>query len=266
MDNSKRVFLFDLDGTLTEARQAASTSVGPVLRDLSKLGRIVIVTGSDYDFIEEQLKAVWCYIPCSLVTLMPCNGTKKYVWKKASFKSRFDLVESMSMKNHVGLEKYKKLITYIAKRQVKFLEKYDASDHVSGRFVSYRGSMINWSPMGRDGSSSDRDVFISHDEKHDYRKHEIDKMKKFAKKNEIDVKISYGGDTSFDIFPRGWDKTLALKDIENESIWFFGDRCAPGGNDFEIYEKVREMGGSAFHVQSPEETLSILSDIIKELT
>jgi len=265
MDKSKRVFLFDLDGTLTEARRAASSSVGPVLRDLSKLGRIVIVTGSDYDFIEEQLKNVWCYVPCNLVTLMPCNGTKKYVWKRASFNSRFELVESMSMKDHVGLDKYRKLITYIAKRQVKFLEKYNVSEHVSGRFVSYRGSMINWSPMGRDGSPADRDIFISHDSNCSYRKNEISKMKKFITKNEIDVKISYGGDTSFDIFPNGWDKTLALKDITNESIWFFGDRCMPGGNDFEIYEKVKELGGTAFHVGSSEETLSILSDIIKEL-
>jgi phosphomannomutase len=264
MDNSKRVFLFDLDGTLTEARKPAASSLGPALRDLVKLGRIVIVTGSDYDFINEQLNSVWSYVPCANVTLMPCNGTKKYVWKKEGFNSRFVLDSELSMKECLGGSAYKKLINYILKRQLNFVEKSGISEKCSGRFVSYRGSMINWSPLGRDGVSGDRDFFEEYDAKNNYRKKEIKRMKKFVSDRGIPVKISYGGDTSFDIFPLGWDKTLALKDVSEKEVYFFGDRCNPGGNDYEIYREVSKTGGFAYHVDSPEETLEILLKIIQE--
>lgn len=36
-----------------------------------------------------------------------------------------------------------------------------------------------------------------------------------------------GGQISFDVFPQGWDKTYALKHLENEqisTIYFFGDK------------------------------------------
>lgn len=265
MDNSKRVFLFDLDGTLTEARKPAASSLGPALRDLVKLGRLVIVTGSDYDFINEQLNSVWSYVPCTNVMLMPCNGTKKYVWKKAGFNSRFVLDSELSMKECLGGIAYKKLVNYILKRQLSFVAKSGISEQCSGRFVSYRGSMINWSPLGRDGLSSDREYFVKYDTESDYRQKEIKKMKKFVNDEGIPVKISYGGDTSFDIFPLGWDKTLALKDVvDEEEIYFFGDRCSPGGNDYEIYNAVKKAGGFAYHVDSPEETLKILLKIIQE--
>ena len=45
-----------------------------------------------------------------------------------------------------------------------------------------------------------------------------------------------GGDTSFDIYPEGWDKTYAFKNFKDyDKIYFVGDRCGPDGNDFEIF-------------------------------
>lgn len=264
MDSSKPIFLFDLDGTLTEARKPASTSLGPILRDLSKIAKIFVVTGSDYEFIEEQLSGVWHYLPCSDVVLMPCNGTKRYEWHKAGFGSSFRLVKDLSMKDHLGFDAYRALVSYIIKRQSKFLQKFEESKMCTGRFVSYRGSMINWSPMGRDGDSNSRESFVKHDSKTEYRTKEIKRMRRFIEKNQIPVKVSYGGDTSFDIFPLGWDKTLALEGIEDRNLVFMGDRCEPGGNDFEIFKKVKALGGEAYHVKNPEETMEILKQYIKE--
>ena len=39
--------------------------------------------------------------------------------------------------------------------------------------------------------------------------------------------LSIGGQISFDVFPTGWDKTYALRHVENEGfeeIHFFGDK------------------------------------------
>jgi hydroxymethylpyrimidine pyrophosphatase-like HAD family hydrolase len=44
---------------------------------------------------------------------------------------------------------------------------------------------------------------------------------------EYDLTYSIGGQISFDVFPRGWDKTYCLKHVEDEGfeeIHFFGDK------------------------------------------
>lgn len=40
--------------------------------------------------------------------------------------------------------------------------------------------------------------------------------------------ISIGGQISFDVFPKGWDKTYCLRHVEGDGyqkIHFFGDKC-----------------------------------------
>lgn len=72
---------------------------------------------------------------------------------------------------------------------------------------------------------------------------------------------SIGGQISFDIFPKGWDKTYCLQHLEQDSkkangvhyttIHFFGDKTFKGGNDYEIFEDPRTIGHA---VNNPDET------------
>jgi phosphomannomutase len=79
-------------------------------------------------------------------------------------------------------------------------------------------------------------------------------------------RYSIGGQISFDVFPTGWDKTYCLKHIEAEkdisgieykTIHFFGDKCFPGGNDYEIFSDPRTIGHS---VDGPEDTMKQLKE------
>lgn len=73
--------------------------------------------------------------------------------------------------------------------------------------------------------------------------------------------FSIGGQISFDVFPKGWDKTYCLQHIEAETkmpggveyktLHFFGDKTYKGGNDYEIFEDPRTVGHT---VKNPEET------------
>jgi len=79
---------------------------------------------------------------------------------------------------------------------------------------------------------------------------------------------SIGGQISFDVFPRGWDKTYCLQHVENEvnmpdgvqytTIHFFGDKTFKGGNDYEMYTDSRVIGHS---VTSPEDTAAELQKL-----
>lgn len=82
-------------------------------------------------------------------------------------------------------------------------------------------------------------------------------------------RYSIGGQISFDVFPRGWDKTYCLRHLEAEAskadrpvkydtIHFFGDKTFPGGNDYEIYSDPRVTGHS---VMGPEDTAKLLKDL-----
>ena len=92
-----------------------------------------------------------------------------------------------------------------------------------------------------------------------------------------DLTFSIGGQISFDIFPCGWDKTYALKHVEDEGfeeIHFFGDKTYKvrvptpsfpilisihqGGNDYEIFEDPRTTGHT---VSSPDDTARILKEL-----
>ena len=74
--------------------------------------------------------------------------------------------------------------------------------------------------------------------------------------------ILLGGQISFDVFPKGWDKTYALGFVEKDGfkeIHFFGDKTAPGGNDHEIYEDPRTIGHK---VLSPDDTIAQLKTLL----
>jgi len=132
----------------------------------------------------------------------------------------------------------------------------------TGKFFDYRGSMLNWSPMGRNGSKKTREDFVKFDKEEGYRIRIIEELKRFCNSQKIHVDIKLGGDTSFDIYPVGWDKTFCLQHVDSElkDIYFFGDRCFPGGNDYEI----SKMIGKSYQVEGPEETLKILKKFLKE--
>ena len=69
--------------------------------------------------------------------------------------------------------------------------------------------------------------------------------------------VKLGGNTSFDIYPRGWDKTYALKHFKNYECWFVGDRCEQGGNDAELYNYLAK-DNKAFKTDGPEDTVKII--------
>ena len=52
------VVLFDIDGTLTEPRRVITKDVIEILNELAKLVEIGFVTGSDLEYVKEQMSAL----------------------------------------------------------------------------------------------------------------------------------------------------------------------------------------------------------------
>ena len=74
------------------------------------------------------------------------------------------------MWSEIGEESFRDLMNFILKRQSSY-----ASDLpcLSGHFVDYRGSMINWCPIGRNANQKQREAFVQWDTSLDFRNMEI---------------------------------------------------------------------------------------------
>ena len=256
------IVLFDMDGTLTEPRKVIESDIVPALRELCKITEIGIVTGSDYDYVRQQIGTLLENTELRYrIHILPCNGTKYYPPPNIANKE-YQIAHQVNMREKLGESNFRAIIRYLLQRQ-HLLFVYDLP--VTGHHINYRGSLINWCPIGRNANDNDRRTFIEFDTKtsNTFREDEINgfQVRIMRDMNINNIVIKMGGDTSFDIFPKGWDKTYCLKHFPNHKHYFVGDRCERNGNDWEIYEALRGVG-RAFKTSGPQETSRIIFDNI----
>jgi phosphomannomutase len=251
--------LFDMDGTLTEARKQITNDVVQALRDLSDHAYIGLVSGSPMNYIQEQMAPAWnqlSTVPVERILIMPCNGTQAYVFKRRS--SNFELTYKANLTNHLETicaapDPYRELITNLVELQAYSMRKYDHP--VSGNFISYRESLLNWCMIGRDASHEDRAAFTFEDSEKDLRQHLRECLRVRLDASGLhEVDLALGGSTSIDIYPKGWDKTHALRHLGESTVWFAGDKCTPSGNDYALYAAL-ESTGRVKHVRTPQDTI-----------
>lgn len=235
--------LFDVDGTLTPARLTVSDEVRETLQKLRKKAVIGFVGGSD---LSKQIEQLGADVLEQFDFAFSENGLTAYRLGQE--------LASQSFIEWIGEEEYNKLVVFI----LKYLSSIELPKR-RGTFVEFRNGMINVSPIGRNASTAERNEFEQYDKEHQVRA----KFVQALKDNFPHLALTYsiGGQISFDVFPTGWDKTYCLKHVEDdgfEEIHFFGDKTAKGGNDYEIYEDSRTIGHA---VQSPVDTVRILSEL-----
>ncbi|GCB70661.1 hypothetical protein scyTo_0005740 [Scyliorhinus torazame] len=198
--------LFDVDGTLTEARQKITPDMAEFTERLREKVKVGVVGGSDFAKIKEQL------------------GDEVV--------SSFDYVFAEN-----GLVAYK---------AGKFLAKQNIlSKNILGTFIEFRNGMLNISPIGRNCSQEERIEFFELDKKEKIRENFVaDLRREFAGRFltfSIGGQISFdvfpeGWDKRY---------CLGLLESDNyKTIHFFGDKTSPGGNDYEIFSDARTIGHS----------------------
>ncbi|KAF9820626.1 hypothetical protein IEO21_01329 [Rhodonia placenta] len=242
----KKLVLFDVDDTLTPARQNVSLEITQILRALRKKVVIGVVGGSDFVKISGQLAVAGSSVVEDFDYMFAENGLTAY--KNAQ------PLPSQSFIKFIGEERYKKLANFI----LHYIADLDIPIK-RGTFIEFRNSMINVSPIGRNATVQERNEFEAYDKQHGLRAAFIKVLRE--KFPDYGLTFSIGGQISFDVFPNGWDKTYCLRHVEDEQfeeIHFFGDKTYKGGNDYEIYTDPRTIGHS---VSSPADTARLLKEL-----
>jgi phosphomannomutase len=256
------IILFDMDGTLTLPRKLISREMVRKLKELSNFAEIGIVTGSGYDYLTQQCKEMWHDIGTvspSVITLLPCNGTQ--VYSTGPKPGKFILKHRADMRQELGNDCVDIIMRCLLSTQYSHC--CSNPDHpLTGHFVSYRGSLINWCPVGRNANHVQREKFIEYDKKYNIRVNAKNSIEKYLIAFGIEnISIALGGSTSIDIFPNGWDKTYALQHFPGKQCWFVGDSCTGNGNDKTIYDYLLKSD-RAYMTSTPGETIQIIDKII----
>ncbi|OAL34474.1 hypothetical protein AYO20_06317 [Fonsecaea nubica] len=251
------ICLFDVDGTLTPARQSASAEMLKTLSKLRHKCAIGFVGGSDLAKQQEQLGTPSLPVTTLFDFCFAENGLTAYRLGKP--------MPSNSFIQWLGEEKYQKL----AKFCLRYISELEGLPRMRGTFIEFRNGMINVSPVGRNASKAERDEFEAWDKKNNCRPKMIEAIQKEFP--DLGLTYSIGGQISFDVFPTGWDKTYCLQHVEAEAdpskglsgikyknIHFFGDKAFKGGNDWEIYSDPRTIGHA---VKGPEDTMAQLKEL-----
>ncbi|XP_037093897.1 probable phosphomannomutase [Pollicipes pollicipes] len=243
------LLLFDVDGTLTKARQSITPEMTEFLRSVREHACVGVVGGSDLPKICQQLAGgdeASVHRLCEYVFAE--NGLVAFKGGEQIHKA--DLVSQLG---DAFLQRFINFtLAHLSKVELPLKR---------GNFVEFRNGMINVSPIGRSCSQAERDQFVEYDAAHGVRS---DLVRALTEQfGDSGLCFCIGGQISVDVFPKGWDKTYSLQFVEKEGfdeIHFFGDKTSPGGNDHAIYEDPRTVGHS---VVDPSDTRRQVEELLK---
>eukprot|EP01097_Dermamoeba_algensis_P005450 TRINITY_DN3468_c0_g1_i1.p1 TRINITY_DN3468_c0_g1~~TRINITY_DN3468_c0_g1_i1.p1 ORF type:complete len:255 (-),score=35.99 TRINITY_DN3468_c0_g1_i1:57-821(-) len=235
-ERNKRVFIFDIDGTIAPNGGIVSEDMKGFLQELRKKMHVAVVGGSPtyrlYDKLGQNVLEQFDFV-------FPENGLVAY--------KNGQMLEEKSIIKTVGNEKLNLIINWC----LDYLSKLDLPLK-RGTFIDFRTALINVSPAGRHLLPDDRKVWVDYDQKHNVRKTMVAKLKEFIKGWGLDIVI--GGQMGFDIFPMGWDKSVCLQYLEHfEEIYFIGDKTLEGENDYPLFCHPR-LSQRAYNTTGPEYT------------
>lgn len=208
------IYAFDVDGTLTPSRQRIPDEFAEWFSEWidqrHQAGdQIMLITGSDYPKTLEQLgeeilgKTDWI-----------CNSAANQVRHQGVIVHDFELPTPPELLDFLE----------------SFLEQSEYPER-TGNHIEHRGSMINFSVVGRNAQGEQRTRYAEWDQKTQERRHLAQQLnEQFADQS---IHATVGGETGIDITAEGLDKRQALRWIDDHVI-FLGDRCEPGGNDYAI--------------------------------
>ncbi|KAK6170527.1 hypothetical protein SNE40_018901 [Patella caerulea] len=244
--DTSTICLFDVDGTLTAARQVIKPEMEEFLDKLKTRVAVGLVGGSDLVKIMEQM-----------------GGNKDVIIKKFDYVFAENGLVAYKDGEQIGQQNIlKQCGEELLQKVINFALQYMAQLQLPckrGTFVEFRSSMINICPVGRSCSQAERNQFVEFDTKNKIREKFVGELYKTFP--DAGLQFAIGGQISIDVFPIGWDKTYCLQYVEKggyKSIHFFGDKTQKGGNDHEIYEDNRTIGHT---VTSPEDTRKQLTDL-----
>jgi HAD superfamily hydrolase (TIGR01484 family) len=242
----KKLFVFDLDGTLAESKSSLSPEIAGLLGDLLGFMKVAVISGGAWEQFEAQLLAK---LPnddhFENLFLLPTCGTQffRYVghWEKI-------------YSEDLSHDEQKKIIDSLQRAMDDSGIKVKK---IWGEAIENRGSQITLSVLGQQAPLSAKESWDP----------DFTKRKKITALLEPmlpNFSIRMGGTTSIDVTKPGIDKAYGIKklrdhlDISLREMLFAGDAIFPGGNDY----PAQEVGVDSIQVRDTNETARVIQTVV----
>jgi phosphomannomutase len=244
-----KIFIFDVDGTLTPSRLPMTKEFQKFFKQWIKKNKFYLVTGSDLPKLQEQM----CMYDIEAEGIFTCCGNQFWLPNPSVPIQSADLIYDNKFKVP---RKLNKLLGTILSNSIY--------PHRYGNHIEDRGSMVNFSIVGRDCTQEQREEYYKWDKEKGERKIIAQAIKE--KFPDLDAVI--GGQISIDIYPKGNDKSQVLNVIEQERLVppneyiFIGDGIENGGNDYPLAELMDNTEiCDWYHTKGWEHTKEILESL-----
>jgi phosphomannomutase len=208
-------FIFDIDGTLTPSRQAIDPEFKKFFVEFCINNDVYLVTGSDYAKTQEQLGDYLLRWP---IYVYNCSGNES--------RAKGELIRTEQWTAPPAL--YELMEGWL------IASKFPAR---MGQHIESRPGMINFSIVGRGATLAERRMYVEWDRAN----RERDSIAYQINSEFEDITATVGGETGIDIHPTGWDKSQILQDFDliKDKLFFFGDKTAPGENDYPLAQRIK---------------------------
>lgn len=226
---NKKVFIFDLDKTLTRSKTDISKETAGLLGDILKTDKIAIISGGAWPQFKKQLIGG---LPrnsnLSNLLLATTSGGELYKFGK---NKKWQKVYSKKLSKET-----KKGIINALKKAIK-ISGVEMPKKIYGKLIEDRISQITMSAVGQKAPVNIKEAW-------DPRAEKKLKIVKILKPMLPKLHIASGGSTSIDITEKGIDKAFGVKKIlehwglKIKDAVYIGDALYPGGND-EIVKKTK---------------------------
>lgn len=226
-------FAFDVDGTLSEARQTMDPEFQQWFLNWMEGRNVYLVTGSDRPKTIEQIGQE-IVDKCTMV--FQCAGNS--VWRNG--------IEVAATHLNAPADMFDFLEEQVTRSPYP---------HKYGNHIEVRTGLINFSVVGRNAEGTQRDDYYEWDTANGERRRIADLFNSSFPGFEAEV----GGNTSLDIHLKGRNKAQVY-DVIGSPLIFVGDRMMEGGNDLPLAKRMTGKGDKAYPVAGPDETWQILKD------
>jgi len=228
-------YIFDVDGTLTPSRQKIDPQFEAWFSNFISREKVWLVTGSDYEKTVEQLGTEICE---SVATVYNCSGNDTWFKGKRVNAKSFDAPKEL----------YDLMNGWLQTSSFPLR---------TGNHIEERMGTINFSIVGRNATLGERKLYV----KHDLENRERESIAYQINLEFPDITATIGGETGIDIYRKGCDKSQILEDFDApyDNIYFFGDKCEQGGNDWPLANRLKPE--QVFYVRDWQDTWKILKDI-----
>ncbi len=208
----KKIYIFDMDGTLTPSRREMTPDFEEFFSRWANKHIFFLVSGSNLEKIKEQVPQ---YILDLSEGVFTCGGNQLWLNGELSYNHEFKPSDD--------------LLSFLKEQLEKSKYPLRAGNHIEDR-----GSMLNFSVIGRDCSLEERLDYFEYDVKTQERANIANEI--INRWTNIDAVI--GGQISIDITPKGMNKSQVLNEVKkfyaDEEYIFIGDRTMEGGNDYPL--------------------------------